>query len=90
MKLIWKPWAKNAVMQGAAYMLAENPNAAILFVDRIEERVASLCEHPYLGIIGRVDATRELMMTDFPYCIIYRLHHDVIEIIDVIHMARRS
>ena len=51
------------------------------------ERV--LKEHPAVGRPGRVAGTRELLVTGTPYILPYRVAGDVLEVLRVLHSARR-
>jgi toxin ParE1/3/4 len=49
----------------------------------------SLTEHPYLGRVGQVPGTRELVVARTPYVLVYRLRDDFAEIVAAMHGARR-
>ena len=42
-----------------------------------------------MGRQGRIDGTRELVIHGLPYIIPYRMRHGRVEILAVIHAARR-
>jgi plasmid stabilization system protein ParE len=42
-----------------------------------------------MGRAGRVDGTRELIISDSPYIAVYRVLEDELEVLDVLHAARR-
>jgi toxin ParE1/3/4 len=63
--------------------------AARRMAERIEEAVAGLSSHPEMGRPGRVPETRELIVPGTPYIVPYRLKEDVVEILTVLHAARR-
>jgi plasmid stabilization system protein ParE len=67
----------------------DDPAAADRFVTRIVEAIETLCDHPHLGRPGRVAGTRELVIADTPYIVPYRVVDDGVEILAVIHGARR-
>ena len=56
---------------------------------RIYDGVNSLEAFPYMGRPGRKSGTRELVIPGLPWLAIYRPHHDVIEIIRILHGAQR-
>jgi toxin ParE1/3/4 len=58
-------------------------------VTRIVEAIETLCDHPHLGRPGRVAGTRELVIAETPYVVPYRVVDDGVEILAVIHGARR-
>jgi toxin ParE1/3/4 len=63
--------------------------AARRMAERIEETVAGLSDHPELGRPGRVPQTRELIVPGTPYIVPYLVKEDVVEILTVLHAARR-
>jgi plasmid stabilization system protein ParE len=71
------------------YIVERNPTAAIAVVERIEVALASLAAYPTLGRKGRVPGTRELVVTETPFIVPYRVTSSRIEILAVIHGARR-
>ena len=70
------------------YIADDNP-AAISVRQRIEETARALSAPPEMGRQGRIDGTRELVIRGLPYIIPYRVRHGRVEILAVIHTARR-
>jgi addiction module RelE/StbE family toxin len=68
---------------------AENPAAAARVIERIRIAVERLREFPAIGRLGRVEGTRELVITGTPYIVPYRLKDDTVEIVTVLHSAQR-
>jgi toxin ParE1/3/4 len=73
----------------AAYVAAENPDAACAVVARVLTAVAMLGERPELGRPGRVPGTRELVVQKTRYIVPYRVKRDAIEVLRVFHTSRR-
>jgi len=73
----------------AEYVARGNVTAALRLVERIYEAVEQLKQYPSLGRVGRVPGTRELVVPHTPYLVPYRVREDVIEILRVLHGARR-
>ena len=48
-----------------------------------------LAEQPHQGRAGRVPGTRELVITDTPYIIPYRVVEDTVQILRVLHGKRK-
>lgn len=55
----------------------------------IYESADSLKEMPYRGRKGRKPNTRELMISGFPFLIIYRVGKEAVEIVRVLHGAQQ-
>ena len=56
---------------------------------RVREAVEYLLDHPNLGRGGRLRATRELVVTGTPFIVIYRVRLDTVQILRVLHHARK-
>jgi len=72
-----------------AYAADDNPPAATRLIDRIDRAVQVLRQHPTAGRAGRVAGTRELVVTGTPFVIPYRVRSSTLEILAVIHGARK-
>jgi toxin ParE1/3/4 len=71
-----------------SYIIAEdNTGAAAGAVEGVLAGIEALTRHPEMGRKGRVAGTRELVMS--PYVIAYRARKTAIDIIAIIHGARR-
>ncbi|MGI8839337.1 MAG: type II toxin-antitoxin system RelE/ParE family toxin [Caulobacteraceae bacterium] len=88
MRLVWSRSSladRNAIYD---YIEADDPRAAIEADLRIEEATRRLIDFPDSGRPGRVEDTRELVVTRTPYVIAYRVRGDIVRILRVIHGAR--
>ncbi|MDR2869041.1 MAG: type II toxin-antitoxin system RelE/ParE family toxin [Deferribacteraceae bacterium] len=54
---------------------------------RIEGAVDKLLTFPNIGRIGRIEGTRELIMPDMPFVIVYQISENI-EILNVWHTSR--
>ena len=85
-------WTKRAVRrldQVGNYIAKDNPEAAARVVARLVSIVDGLADHPAMGRAGRVPGTRELPLADIPYIIPYRVTHDTIDILTIMHAAQK-
>jgi addiction module RelE/StbE family toxin len=71
------------------YIATENPVAAARVLHRISEATKLLAAHPRSGRLGRVAATRELVVTRTPYIVAYSIRDPDIQILAVYHSARK-
>lgn len=67
----------------------ENPHAADALVDRLVDSVLILIEHPRAGE-ARPELGRDVRrVVEAPYLLFYRVTDDEVEVIRVLHGARR-
>ena len=71
------------------YIAADNPAMAQKILNKIENMIDYLADHPQLGRIGKVIGTRELIVPDTPYIIAYKIDQQVIDILAIIHSKTR-
>ncbi len=86
----WTANARDDLLATHAYVAHEDRAAA----DRLARRIVSLVEdqlprHPHSGRPGRIAGTRELVVAGAPYVVAYRVKGAVIDILGVLHTARR-
>ena len=84
-------WSKRALLNLRAITIAigeDNRRAAMRVTERIWSATEHLSRHPFIGRVGRIENSRELVFSDIPYVIGYRVFEDHIAIIGVIHAAR--
>lgn len=89
MKVAWTRLAIEDLNSAYEYIAAKNPSAACSVVGRIEAAVKALGAHANLGRAGRVEETRELLVPDTPFIIAYHVGKKRVEILAVVHAARR-
>lgn len=92
MQVRWLATALQNLDQEANYIAKEDPKAARLVMQRIQQAVNLLADNPALGHPGRINGTRELVVPDTRYIIPYRVRPrlDQIEILRVFHSSRTS
>ena len=90
MNIKWSDEALEDLRSLHAYVAAENPAAAKeLALTIIKAIETNLPETPNIGRPGRVNGTRELVITNTPYIVPYRIKSGVIQVLRVYHGARR-
>ena len=85
-------WLKRALANleaEAEYISRDSHAAAQRVVLAIEQAVQLLANHPAMGRAGRVEGTRELVVTGTPYIVPYRVREDRVEVLRVFHAARK-
>jgi toxin ParE1/3/4 len=89
MKIRWLNLAVDDLEQIADYIAQDNPSAANRMVGRLWASVKMLASHPETGRPGRVNGTRELVVSQTPFIIPYRISNSEIQILRVLHGARK-
>jgi addiction module RelE/StbE family toxin len=85
MKVVWSRRAIRHLERLREYIERESEQNAALVAGRILKAVDLLESHPEIGRPGRVLGTRELVVSDKPYVIPYRVRRDCLELIAVFH-----
>lgn len=83
----WTPTALRDLESLHDYIAEDHAAAAGTIVDSILDGIAALGRHPEMGRAGRVAGTRELVIA--PYVAAYRARRTDIEVVVIIHGARR-
>ena len=88
MRIKWLDLAVDDLDGIAGYISQDNSEAAGRIVSRLWTAVRSLAEQPEMVRPGRVHGTRELVVSDTPFVVPYRVVGPQIEILRVLHGAR--
>ena len=83
----WTPTGLRDLECLHAYVAEDNAEAAAISVERILTAIEGLRRHPEMGRRGRVSGTLELVVS--PYVIAYRAKEAALQILGIIHGARR-
>jgi len=85
----WLEDALASLNAEADYIGNDSPDAADRFMETIFAAVDRLAKYPALGRPGRVLGTRELIVPGTPYIVPYRVRKDRVEVLLVLHGARK-
>jgi toxin ParE1/3/4 len=88
-RLKWTRAASQDLESVERYISRDNPDAAIDTVLEIIRRAEVLAEHPGMGRPGRVEGTRELVLSGLPYVVPYIHQGDTVIILRVLHGAMK-
>ncbi len=89
MTLIWSPEALQDLRDIRAYISQDDPNAAKTIFARIFRMVSEqLPDNPEIGRPGRVPNTREIVISNSPFVVPYRIRDEHIDILRIYHSAR--
>lgn len=90
MDIVWSKRSKGHLRSLFEHIAHEDEKTAQAIVARIID-VAEivLADHPETGRAGRVQSTRELIISKTPYVLAYNIKNDTISIIAVWHTSRQ-
>jgi len=89
MKVVWSPRAIRHLTALRKYIEKDSEQNAALVAQPILRPVALPQAHTESGRAGRLIGTRELVVTDTPYIIPYRVRNERLELIAVFHGRQR-
>lgn len=84
----WQTAARDDLRRLVSHIAQSNPDAAEAMRQRIETAIQPMSRHPFLGRVGRIQGTRELVVHP-NYIVIYRVQDQAIEITTILHARRR-
>ena len=85
MKSVWTRAAIRDLTHIREYIADENPNAAREIALKIVNATDRIIQLPEVGRAGRVNDTRELVVSGTQYLIVYRLKKNAIHFLRVLH-----
>lgn len=89
MKIRWVRPALQDLEDVGNHISGDNPDVAKSVLARIRQSSRLLADQPHMGRPGRVPGTRELVVPGTPFILPYRVISDEVQILRVIHGARR-
>lgn len=89
MILVWLPSANVTRDAQLDYIAQDSFLAAIDQDEEIEKQVDMLLDHPNMGRLGRLKATRELVISRTSFIVAYRVKGKRIEILRVLHGSQQ-
>ena len=72
----------------ASYLDEHVPAVAASVMRRIEHTLDNVARIPHMGRSGRRADTREAVVPQLPFLIVYRIAGDVVEVLTIFHTAR--
>ncbi|EJB01635.1 addiction module toxin, RelE/StbE family [Rhizobium leguminosarum bv. trifolii WSM597] len=91
MKLLWSAKAASDRKRAIQFIADKNVGAAIGQLDEIERQTDFLIDQPEIGRPGRIDGTRELVISRTSLIVIYRVRQKLkqVEILRLVHGAQK-
>jgi addiction module RelE/StbE family toxin len=88
-KLDWTPLAISHLRSTHQHIARDNPAAAEKIIGRILDAAERLADYPSMGRPGRIEGTRELVITGTPFIVTYRIRRNDLQILAVMHTSRK-
>jgi toxin ParE1/3/4 len=88
MHVFWSPVAVADLNRITLYIAQDNPSLAEGIATRIYNTCQTLTEFPYRNRKSRIQGKYDLVFTNLPYIVVYRIRNDEVEIIRVYHSAQ--
>jgi len=85
MKAVWTKAAIRDLIHIREYIARENPGAAREMALKIVDATDRIIQFPEVGRAGRVNGTRELVVSGTQYLVVYRLKRKAIHFLRVLH-----
>ena len=89
MRLEWTLPAFEDIQEAGRYIALDDPRAAKRMAERVREAVEYLVDQPNIGRPGRVQGTRELVISGTPFIAVYWVRGDIVQILRLLHHARQ-
>ena len=86
--LRWTHPALADLIEVQSFIARNNPAAAAAVAQRIWDAATKLCDNPNSRRPGNFPGTREWVVVDTPYLIVYRVKDDAVEILRIWHGRR--
>ena len=88
MKVRWSAAAAHDLEAAANYLFEKTPSNAAQLVRKIFDASSSLKTFPNRGRVGKVEGTRELVVSSLPYVIVYQVTGATLHIVRILHGAQ--
>lgn len=89
MRVRWLKRALNELDYAREYIAQERPLVAEEVAARLLTASRTLGAHPFMGRSGRVKDTREFVVLQTPFILMYRVKDEEVQILTVLHHARQ-
>lgn len=86
---IFSKIALNNLIEITNYYESNQIGLGYRLVKALETHLVTLQFNPKIGRYGKVHNTRELVLHDFPFVIVYRVQGKVLQIIQILHQSMK-
>lgn len=88
MIILWLSSAERDLEALTDFIAEDSPQTAIKIFNTIRQPVEKLRTYPLIGREGRVERTRELVVPNLPYIVVYMVTEEI-RILAVLHASRK-
>ena len=88
LKLVLTTVAMKNLSDVAEYYESKQNGLGVRFAMYHRQQTEILKTMPNIGRAGKVFGTRELVLHDFPYIVVYRVRSDFVQILRIFHQQR--
>jgi toxin ParE1/3/4 len=89
MRAVWTNAAIRDLVHAREYIARDNPDAAREIALKIVDATERIIKFPEVGRSGRVNGTRELVVSGTPYLVVYRLKKNAVHFVRVLHGSQK-
>ena len=89
MRGVWSSEVLADVDVATCYGAAQWPSKALELADVLIDAVAPLERYPRMGREGHLEGTRELVLHDYPFIIVYIVQDETVTILHLNHQKMR-
>ncbi|WAC48125.1 type II toxin-antitoxin system RelE/ParE family toxin [Asticcacaulis sp. SL142] len=86
--IVWMTAARVRRNEAMEYIARDSPQAALSQLDEIQRQTRLLIDQPNIGRLGRIKGTRELVIRNTPFIVIYRVTDQAVQILRFLHTAQ--
>lgn len=79
----------QALSEVLDYYESQQNGLGARFLRSYDTQIEVVRDMPKIGRTGKVFGTRELVMQDFPFLVVYRIRKDYLEIVRLIHQSMK-
>ncbi len=88
MKILWLAAAEDDLVALTDHIAEDNPRTALEIFNTLRRSVEKLASYPHAGREGRIRSTRELVISNLPYIIVYTVTLEI-RILAIFHTSRK-
>ena len=89
MRVRFTKLANEDLQQAYLYIVQESPESARDIIERIKKAINTLCQYSSLGKPGRIKGTREFVVSNTPFILVYRQKQGTLQILSVLHTSKK-